>query len=76
MTFTLHKSTLVTIRQDDPLFHLTDGFVRCPRAGFHILPECPREYKLIIQDCIDRGWLKPVAYMHDYEQTFALLKNE
>ena len=76
MNITLHKSTLVTIRSDDPMFHITDGFVRAPRAGFHILPECPREYKMIIGECINNGWLKPVATMHDYEKTFALLKNE
>lgn len=45
------------------------------RAGFEIKHECPREYKLILQDCIDRGWIVPVACMHDYEMTFAALKD-
>lgn len=58
------------------MFRLYDGMVVGQRAGFEINKECPRDFKLIIQDCIDRGWLKPVAYMHDYEQTFAILKNE
>lgn len=67
MTYKLHQSRLRTIRQSDQDFMLEDGFVRSPRAGFHILPECPREYKLIISECIDRGWLKPVATVYDHE---------
>lgn len=67
MTYKLHQSRLRTIRQSDQDFMLEDGFVRSPRAGFHILPECPREYKLIISECIDKGWLKPVATVYDHE---------
>jgi hypothetical protein len=29
-----------------------------------------------LQTCIDRGWLKPVAYMYDYELTFDILKTQ
>lgn len=75
MSFKLHQSRLRTIRQNDPNFMIQDGFVRAPRAGFHILPECPQEYKMIISDCIDKGWLKPVAYVYDHELTFDLLKD-
>ncbi len=67
MTFKLHQSRLRTIRPNDQDFMLEDGFVRAPRAGFHILPECPREYKMIIAECIDNGWLKPVATVYDSE---------
>lgn len=76
MNITMHKSNVVTVRQDDPMFKMNDGFTIYPRAGFHILPECPQQYKQMIGACIDNGWLKPVAYMRDYEQTFALLKND
>lgn len=67
MTYKLHQSRLRTIRQGDQDFMLEDGFVRAPRAGFHILPECPREYRLIITECIDKGWIKPVATVYDNE---------
>jgi hypothetical protein len=70
MTYTLHKSQLRTLRQDDPNFMIRDGFVRAPRAGFHILPECPREYKMIISECINNGWLKPVAHITEREYIF------
>jgi hypothetical protein len=46
-----------------------------PRAGFEVVKECPREYKLIIQDCIERGWLRPVASVYDHELTFDVLKD-
>lgn len=73
---TERKSQLRTIRQDDPKFFITDGFVRAPRAGFHILPECPREYKMIITECINNGWLKPVAHVTERELVFMGLTNE
>ena len=76
MTFTVYESTVVPIRQDDPMFKITDGLCVYPRAGLHILPECPSHVRDIIQTATAQGWLKTVAYMHDYEKTFALLKNE
>lgn len=74
VTFKLHQSRIKTIRQDDPGFKLKDGFAVYPRAGLHILQECPSEYRMIINECLSNGWLKPVAYVYDYEQTMDLLK--
>lgn len=74
MTFTVRQSRLRTIKSTDPGFKLIDGPVLAPRAGFEVLTNCPREYKLIIQECIANGWLRPVATVYDYEQTFDLLK--
>lgn len=76
MTFTTHQSSIRTVRSTDPMFRLNDGMVVGQRAGFEIAQTCPKEYRAIIQSCLQHGWLKPVAYMHDYEQTFAILKNE
>ena len=67
MTYTLHKSIVRTIRQDDPDFKIVDGFALVPREGFHILPECPQSYKQVIMECVNAGWLKPVAHIKDYE---------
>lgn len=74
MSFSSQQSRLRTITKGDPGFMLKDGLVLAPRAGFQLLTECPREYKLIIAECINNGWLKPVATVYDYEQTFDLLK--
>ena len=70
MSYTVHRSQIKTIRANDPRFIINDGMIISPRAGFHILPECPREYKLVIQDCIDRGWLQPVANVTERELLF------
>jgi hypothetical protein len=51
-----------------------DGIKLVPRASFEINKECPREYKLIIAECINNGWIKPVAHMRDTEYTMELLQ--
>jgi hypothetical protein len=73
MGFKAQKSTIRTVRQDDPLFTFTDGIVVAKRAGLHVLPECPAEYATIIHEAIRNGWLKPVAYMRDNEMAFEIL---
>lgn len=67
MNVTLHKSRIKTIRQEDPDFKMVDGFALVPRAGFHVLPECPKNYRDVIMECINHGWLKPVAHVRDTE---------
>ena len=76
MNITAHQSSILTIKQDDPRFVIRDGLMQAPRAGFEIDTNCPREYRQIIAACIDRGWLKPVAHVYDYEQVFDKLKYE
>ena len=67
MNITLHKSHIKTLCQEDPDFKMVDGFAVVPRAGFHVLPECPKNYRDVIMECINHGWLKPVAYVRDNE---------
>ena len=55
MTFTLRKSQLRTIRNDDPLFMIDDGLIMAPRAGFEINRDMPDNYKRIIGQCIENG---------------------
>lgn len=68
------KSRIQTIRQGDPKFMLTDGLMICPRAGFEINSKCPEAYKQVIAECIDNGWLKPVAHVHGKELTMDALR--
>jgi hypothetical protein len=70
MSYTLHKSQVRTIRQDDPNFRIEDGFASYPRAGFHVLPECPWRYREIIEECVANGWLKPIAHVTERELIF------
>lgn len=76
MYITARQSQVRTIKPNDPRFIINDGLVVSPRAGFHILPECPKEYKLVIQDCIDRGWLQPVANVTERELIFMGLNRD
>lgn len=64
---TTRQTTLRTVKQGDPKWLIVDGLVVAPRAGFEINQKCPREYKMIIAECIDKGWLKPVATVRDNE---------
>lgn len=62
------------LRPGDRNFYFSpNGIVTVPRAGFEISLKCPREYRLIIQECIDNGWLKPIAHIKDAELTFDIL---
>jgi len=72
--FVERKSKIRTVRQGDSQFMLKDDILACPRAGFEIAQQCPREYKLIIAECINNGWLKPVAHVYGKELTMDALR--
>ena len=76
MNIVTSKSTFKTLRPGDQEFVISNGMMVANRAGFEIKRECPREYKLILQDCIDRGWIVPVAYMTEKELMISGLCNE
>ena len=76
MTVTTHPSQIRTIKQDDARFRIIDKFITCGRAGFEISKQCPREYRLILSECVDRGWIKPVAYMTERELIISGLSND
>lgn len=62
------------LRPGDPNFRFSpDGIMTVPRAGFEISQRCPENYRDLIQECIQHGWLKPVAYIKDHELTFDIL---
>jgi hypothetical protein len=70
MNITSHQSQIRTLKQGDPNFQIQDKFVVASRAGFEISKNCPKEYKLIISECISNGWLKPVAHVTERELIF------
>jgi hypothetical protein len=67
MTFTVSENNFKELKRDDALFYMTDGIKMVPRAGIEISTSCPYNYQQIIADCIDRGWVKPVAYIKTKE---------
>jgi len=77
VTFKIKQSQLRTIKPGDPRFHINDGFVTTPRAGFEISKKCPEEYRRILTECWRNGWLMPVAHMTERELLFmGLTKDE
>ena len=74
MKISTRTSNIRTIRHGDAKFMLQDGLMICPRAGFEINEKCPREYKLIIIECINNGWIKPVAHVYGKELTMDALR--
>ncbi len=72
--FTAMENRFKEIQRDDEHFYMTDGIKIVPRAGLEISNQCPYEYKLILADCIDRGWVKPVAYIKTKELIWEVLE--
>lgn len=76
MNLTNHKSSIRCIRKEDPNFMIPNGIMVSPRAGFELNLEMPKEYRMIIQECLNNGWLKPIAYMTEKEYMMSgLLKD-
>lgn len=74
MNINFIKTKLKTLRKGDPGFMLDDGFMMSPRAGLEIDYQCPARYQEIIIQCIDKGWIKPVATVYARDLTFQTLK--
>lgn len=75
MKITNHKSHIRCIRKEDPHFMIPNGIIVSPRAGFEVHMETPKEYKMVINECLRNGWLKPIAYMSEREYMISGLSN-
>ena len=73
MSYILPDKIIKTIRKDDPDFYIDNGISMAPRAGFEISNKCPSQYKLMITEAINNGWLKPIAYMKESEYVWEIL---
>ena len=67
MKLTNHISNIKTITSEDKDFYIIDGVVMAPRAGFEISPTCPKEYRTIIRQALNYGYIKPVAHIKKSE---------
>ena len=65
--------TIKTLRPGDPDFHITDGMMMAARAGIEISQRCPDNYASLIAECINHGWIKPVAHMRESEYVWEKL---
>jgi len=76
INFKVKETQIRTLKANDPRFLIRDGFIVAPRAGFEIDSRCPYEYRMVIDECLRNGWLKPVANMTERELIFQGLINE
>lgn len=67
------KRDIKEIRQGEPGFMLTDGFIGYPRAMLHITPDCPPEIRTTIMWAVNNGYLKCVAHVQGKELTWQSL---
>jgi hypothetical protein len=57
-----------TLKSGDNDFTFShDGFTLTPRAAIEISQRCPENYRDLILECINHGWVKPVAHMKESE---------
>ena len=70
MTYTIHRSQIRTLKPGDPNFVITDGLVQTNRAGIEISQRCPSNYASLITECLNHGWIKPVAHVTERELIF------
>jgi len=57
--------TFREIKHSDSDFTMTDGIKLVPRAAFKVSQRCPDNYVSLIKECINQGWLQPVAYIKE-----------
>jgi hypothetical protein len=67
MTYTVYKSNIRTIRQDELSFYIHDGITVAARAGIEFSPECSDYLASIIQSAFSKGHVKLVAHVKDNE---------
>ena len=68
------SSPIHTLRPGDDGFYFSpDNISLVARAGFEIDYDCPRNYKLILVECINNGWIKPIANCTDQERLWQKL---
>jgi hypothetical protein len=70
MTFTVSESPWVTLRKGDPSFQLQGPYTIATRASIELDVDCPFEYRQIITQAYDRGWLKVVATVPKNDPTY------
>jgi len=69
MAFTTAESPFVTLRKGDPSFQLQGPISIANRASILIRDDCPNEHRWIIQQCIERSWIEPIAIVPKTDPT-------
>lgn len=75
MNITLTRSNVKSLRPGDEHFTITNGLVVASRASIEISQRCPSNYASLIAECLNHGWIKPVAHVTDEEYMVMQLSN-
>lgn len=74
MFITKNDYKIKKLTQTDPDWLMShDNITVTPRAGVEISDKCPREYKMIIAECMNKGWIKPIAYVKESDYAWEQL---
>ena len=74
MKFKEHHSAYVKLEPKDIGFIVNDGLTVYNRAALEISCDCPSGIKYDILAAVNKGWLKPIAYVHESELMFNRIK--
>jgi hypothetical protein len=74
MTFTTSENPFKRLSNKDQHFYMNDGIRQVPRASIEVKQNIPYNYQMMIAECIDKGWLKPVAYVKIKELFWEVLE--
>jgi len=70
INYSLHQTTVHKIEPKDPNFNIVEKFIIYQRAAIHFDSNIPSSYAKIVAECLDQGWIKPVAYVTEREKLF------
>jgi hypothetical protein len=76
MYITTSQSQVRSLKEGDKHFKIHDKLTVTNRAGFEIDPRCPQNHVIYITNAIDKGWLRPVAYVTERELLFMGLNDD
>ena len=78
MKLTTKQSTVRMLTKDDKAFTIKDksSMIIWQRAGIQISDDTPNDIREVLILAVQRGWVKPVAYMKESElMLFGLTKD-
>lgn len=64
----------IRVDQTDPVFRMFSGPVVTSRAVIEVDENCRPEVAQVLIDAMNRGWIRPVAYMHEHDYLANRLK--
>lgn len=72
----ISKTAYRKLKSSDGDFRFSpDGITLVSRAALEISNRCPDTYRYMLAQCVQHGWIQPVAYIPDAELTWEKLQS-